>query len=400
MRRPALARTTNRARVAVTATFAVHALLFASWTAHIPQLKARLGLSDGALGTALLGIPVGSILAMLVAGWVLPKIGSRTVVRLSLIGYCLSGPLIGASGSGAGLFAALALWGAFQGSLDVSMNTQGVTVERALGRPIMSGLHGAWSIGGLLGAGVGAFGVSAGMSLGRQLSALGLMCAVAVGVLTLSMLPDGRAHAHSRVRRGRWLSAPVIVIGVIAAACMICEGAAADWSAVYFRDSLGTTPTYAAWGYTAFSVGMVVVRLSGNWLLRRVSRRVLLPGLAGVATLGLLAALTAGRPPLSLIGLLALGIGLAAVVPTAFSAAGELAADRHNAGTSIAVVSVLAWTGYVAGPPLIGHLASWWGLPRALLLIPMLTLVIAAAIRFTAVFADRDTPEHSTRTLG
>lgn len=378
------------ARIAVTATFGVHALLFASWTAHIPQLKARLGMSDGALGTALLGAPIGSILAMLVTGWLLPKIGSRPVVLMALIGYCLSGALIGTSGSTLALFGTLALWGAFQGSLDVAMNTQGVTIEQALKKPIMSGLHGAWSLGAFLGAGVGAFCVSRGISLSWQLLVAGIASAAVVGVLTLSMLPDGHHNVHHRAgRRRRLFSAPVLILGAVAAACMICEGAAADWSAVYLRDSLGTSPTYAAFGFATFSVGMVLVRLSGNWLLQRTSPRALLPALAAVASVGLTIALLANNPALSLAGFFLLGLGLAAVVPTAFSAAGGLAAQGDNAGTAIATVSALGWVGFVGGPPLIGHLANLVSLPRALLLIPILTLVIATAIRFIDVFTIR-----------
>ncbi len=378
------------ARIAVTTTFGVHAMLFASWTAHIPQLKGRLGMSDGTLGTALLGAPIGSILAMLVTGWVLPKFGSRPVVLVSLIGYCLSGALIGTSGSMLALFGTLTLWGAFQGSLDVAMNTQGVTIEQALRRPIMSGLHGAWSMGALLGAGVGAFCVSRGITLTAQLLVAGIACAVVVGVLTVSMLPDGRQKVdHRSGPRQRLFSVPVLILGVVAAACMICEGAAADWSAVYLRDSLGTSPTYAGYGFAAFSVGMVLIRLSGNWLLQRTSPRVLLPALGLVAAVGLTIALLAGDPGISLGGFFLLGLGLASVVPTAFSAAGELAAQGGNAGTSIATVSALGWAGFVCGPPLIGHLANLTSLPQALLLIPILTLAIAAAIRFTGAFAIR-----------
>ena len=380
----------RRAWVAVTATFGVHALLFASWTAHIPQLKARLDLSDGALGTALLGAPLGSILAMLVTGWVLPKFGSRPVVLVSLIGYCLSGGLIGTSGSTLALFGTLTLWGAFQGSLDVAMNTQGVTIEQALKRPIMSGLHGAWSIGAFLGAGVGALCVSLGISLTWQLFVAGIVFAIIVGVLTLSMLPDGHQPAdHKAGRRRKLFSRPVLLLGAVAAACMICEGAAADWSAVYLRDSLGTSPTYAAFGFASFSIGMVLIRLSGNSLLRRTSPRSLLPALGVVATVGLAIALLAGDPMLSLAGFFLLGLGLASVVPTAFSAAGELAAQGANAGTAIATVSALGWAGFVCGPPLIGYLANLVSLPRALLLIPILTLAIAIAIRLTGVFAIR-----------
>src|ERR1700728_2099432 len=161
-------------RIAVTTVFVVHGLLFASWTAHIPDVKAHLGLTDGTLGFALLGARVGSVLAMILASWLLPRVGSRALVRVALVGCCAAGPLVGLTGSLPALFAALFAWGAFQGSLDVSMNTQAVAVERARGRPLMSGFHGCWSIGTFAGAGAGVAGVAVGMSLTVQLLLLGV----------------------------------------------------------------------------------------------------------------------------------------------------------------------------------------------------------------------------------
>src|SRR5262249_27561765 len=134
-------------RTATVAAFVSHGLLFASWTAHIPEVKYHLGLNDGALGLALLGAPVGSVAAMLVVARLLPELGSKPMVQISLVGYSLAGPLVGLAGSLPALFAALFAWGAFQGTLDVSMNTQAVTVERVAGRPLMSGFHACWSIG-------------------------------------------------------------------------------------------------------------------------------------------------------------------------------------------------------------------------------------------------------------
>src|ERR1700689_5884356 len=126
----AAVRSTRWPRIAVTAVFVVHGLLFASWTAHIPDVKAHLGLTDGTLGFALLGARVGSGMAMIAASWLLPRVGSRVVVRVALVGYCAAGPLVGLTGSLPALFAALFAWGAFQGTLHVAMNTQAIAVER------------------------------------------------------------------------------------------------------------------------------------------------------------------------------------------------------------------------------------------------------------------------------
>ncbi|UYM06473.1 MFS transporter [Solicola gregarius] len=372
-------------RVAVTATFAVHALLFASWTAHIPQVKSDLGLTDASLGTALLGAPVGSILATIGVGWLLPRLGSATVVRATLVGYTLAGMTVGMAGSGLTLFAALLLWGAFQGSLDVAMNTQGVTVERTIGRPIMAGLHGAWSIGGFVGAGIGTVGVSVGIALTPQLAVEGLVVLAVVGTLTMRMLPDPESPDEPRGDRKRRTFTPtVLVLGAVAFACMIGEGAAADWSAVYLHDVIDASPTYAGLGFAVFSLAMLTLRLAGNRLMLRFAPRDLLPTCAGVATIGMLVALLVDNQYVALLGFGTLGVGLALVVPTAFSAAGKLGGD--SAGSSIATVAAIGWTGFMCGPPLIGHLANAVGLSGALLLLPVLTAAIAIAIRSSSAF--------------
>jgi MFS family permease len=382
-------------RAAVLVVFFGHALLFASWTAHIPQVKSHLGLTDARLGLALFGAPIGSLAAMLLTGRLLVRFGSRRMVQATLLGYCLTGVGVGLATTQLELFGALAVWGVFQGSLDVSMNTQAIIVERALGRPVMSGFHGAWSTGGFAGAGLGALAVARGLSLGGQLVILGLVAALVAGAASTQMLPDPppptapRLEAPDRRRPFGVLRNPVVlVLGAVALACMLCEGAAADWSAVYLHDSLRTTPAVAGLGYAAFSAAMVALRLTGDRLLVRVARRTLLPALAAGATVGFAAALLVRTPLAGLLGFACLGVGVALVVPSAMSAAGRL--PGVHAGTAVAAVSAIGWIGFVGGPPLIGHLAQAISLPTTLALLPVLTAVIAVAIRTTRAFGSTD----------
>src|ERR1700728_2285875 len=176
-------------RAATISVFFIHGLLFASWTAHIPQVKDHAGLTVGALGLALLGAPAGSVSAMLASARLLPRLGSRRMVQGCLVGYCAAGPLVGLTGSLPALFAALFAWGAFQGTLDVAMNTQAIAVERTGGRILMSGLHGSWSIGAFAGAGIGALAVAAGITLSLQLLVMGTIVLLVAGLLTAQMLP-------------------------------------------------------------------------------------------------------------------------------------------------------------------------------------------------------------------
>lgn len=381
-------RTARLARVATVVVFGAQALLFASWTAHIPLVKARLSLSDAQLGLALFGAPIGSVVAMLATGWLLARLGSARMVQATLVGYCAVGWMVGEIGSPLELFAVLGLWGVFQGALDVSMNAQGITVERALGRPIMSGFHGAWSLGSFAGAGLGAAAVATGIPLTGQLAVLGTLAAGAAGTASRWLLPDpphldedGPRPSTARV----WRHPVVLVLGAVALACMLCEGAAADWSAVYLHDSMLASPAVAGLGYAAFSAATVMLRLTGDRLLARVSVRILVPALAALATVGMLAALLIGTTEAALVGFAALGVGVALIIPAAFSAAGRLPGVHH--GAAVAAVSALGWVGFVGGPPLIGHLSGAVTLPVALGLLPLLTLAIAVATRTSRAFA-------------
>ncbi len=379
------------ARIAVTAVFVVHGLLFASWTAHIPHVKQSLGLNDGTLGFALLGAPVGSVAAMCLAAVLLPRFGSRRIIQVALIGYCAVGPLVGLTGTLPALFATLVLWGAFQGTLDVAMNTQAIAIEKAR-RPLMSGLHGGWSIGAFTGAGIGALAVGAGLALAPQLLILGSVALLGAGLLSTRLLPDrggpgnepspgaprSAAETSTTERdsggRSRW-STGMLTLAVIAFASMLCEGAAADWASVYLSGPLGATGAVPGLAYAGFALAMVAVRLCGNRLLARFRPDRFLPVLALVATAGFTTALVIDRPLAAIVGFGCLGLGLAAVVPAVFSAAGRLP-GRHP-GAAVATVSAFGWAGFVIGPPIIGHLAELTSLPTALGLLPVLTGFVA-----------------------
>jgi MFS family permease len=373
--------------------FFVHGFLFASWTAHIPQLEQHLGLNDGRLGLALLGAPIGSVLAIAVAARLLPRLGSRRMVRLALLGYCVSGPFIGLTGSFGTFFVAFLLWGFFQGMLDVSMNTQAITVEQFAGRVLMPGFHGSWSSGALVGAVTGAVAVGLGLSLSEQLLVLAALCLLVVGWLTTRMIPDRPAGSDSECSegmpavRGGVLQRAVMVLGGIAFADMLCEGAAADWAAVYLRNSLHTTSFVAGLGFVAYALAMAIVRLSGNRLFTRFAAHRLLSLLAAMAALGFTVGLVIGRPVSALVGFAFLGAGLGCVVPMTLRAAGAVA--DVDTGRAVAAVAGCGWAGYVVGPVAIGEIASLTTLHIALFLIPVLAGTVAVAAATTRAVRQR-----------
>jgi fucose permease len=342
---------------AVTVAFFVNGILFASWTAHIPHVKDVLRLSDGSLGIALLSAPVGSVLATLLAARLLPRLGSKRMVRITLAGYCATGPLVGLTHSFGALFATLLLWGGFQSALDVSMNTQAISVERRAGRSLMPGFHGTWSLGAFAGAAVGVIGVASGVSLSEQLLLLAVPCLIVAGWLTASMIPDsehaadhaseqvgvtpGPAPGGARRRPPRAVWVALLVLGGISVADMICEGAAGDWAAVYLRTGVHDLPAIAALGYASYALAMVVIRLAGNRLMTRFKVHRLVPVLAATATLLMVIALVVNRTPVLLLGFAGLGAGIAVVIPACFSAAGGI--PGINSGSAVALVSSLGW---------------------------------------------------------
>ena len=387
---PVASREARRARFAVNTVFVIHGVLFSSWTAHVPQVKASLGLSDSQLGIALLGAPVGSVTATLLIGLILAKVGSRRAVRVAVVGYSLAGILVGLSRSLPELFVALAIWGLFTGALDVAMNTQAITVEQRLGRPIMGALHGSWSIGALAGAGAGVVAVAAGVTLTWQLLVLGVLAGTLGLVLVSRLFDDPPRPARTEQHRRRRPSPVLLILGAVAFAGLLAEGGTADWAAVYLRESLHTAPAVAGLAYTAFAFTMVIVRLSGARLLRTYTPRAVISVCAAIATVGMTVALLVGNPVVSIIGFATLGIGLASMVPMLFSAAGNQ--PNTAPGTAVATVSSVGWIGFMVGPPLIGLLAGHFSLALALGIFPLLTAFVAIlAPRVPAL--DRARPE-------
>jgi MFS family permease len=381
--RPAPPRDARRARAAVTVVFGLNGVIFGSWAARIPAVRDRLGLGDGELGLALACIAVGAILAMPVAGALAARHGSRVVTRASLALTCVVAAVLSAAPSLAAFGALCVCFGATFGSLDVSMNAHGVAVENRFGRPILAGFHGAFSLGGLLGAGLGALAAGAGIDVRVHLAATAGACAV-IGLLWSRRFLPGAEDATGRgdpifVRPPRRLWA----LGGLAFACLLIEGATADWSAVYLRDELGASAAVAALGFTSFSVTMTLGRVFGDRLVERLGPVTLVRfgGLVAAGGFGL--ALLAGRPAAAMFGCACLGAGMASVVPIVFRAAG--AVPGVTAGVALAAVSSTGYLGFVVGPPTIGGLAELIGLPAALGVLVALATVVASLARTTRV---------------
>jgi hypothetical protein len=254
------------------------------------------------------------------------------------------------------------------------MNAHGVEVERRLGRPILSSLHAYFSLGGLLGAGVGALLAASGVDVRANFAAMALLMAVVTLAAAPHLLP---ADADAAPPGGRLALPPRALwpLGLIAFCCMLAEGAAADWSAVYLHGPLGAGAGVAALGFTAFSVAMTCSRFAGDRLTLRAGAVRVVRGGALLATLGLGAALLIAEPAAGIAGFALLGAGVAVVVPSVFRAAGRTRGVA--AGTALAAVTTAGYSGFLVGPPIIGALAGATSLPTALTLVLVATGIVA-----------------------
>jgi MFS family permease len=367
------------ARAAVAITFALNGLLYGAWAARIPAVRDRLDLSAGKVGVALAFIAAGALAGMPLAGRAAARFGSRPTTRAARAALALTSAVVSAAPSLVALCLACALLGFAGGSLDVAMNAHAVAVERRAGRPILSSFHAAFSVGGLAGALLGAAGAAAGVDVRVELAALSAAAAAIGLAATHALLPAGEDRRGALppaavAARPRVWSTRLAALGLLAFFCLLCEGAAADWSGIYVDHSLGGSAAVAGLAYAAFSVTMVAGRLSGDRLTTRFGSPALVRAGALVAAAGLGAALLAGSPGAALAGFACLGAGLSTIIPQVFRAAAETGAS----GPAIAAASTVGYTGFLAGPPLIGALAELTSLPVALGLLPLLALATAA----------------------
>jgi hypothetical protein len=350
----------------VGAAFGLHAALYGTWAGRVPAIKHALGLSDAALGAALFGMAAGTLLGSWWGGGLARRFGPARVVRTAMPGMAAALVASAFAGDLAVLAATLFCFGTLGAIVDVAMNTSAVGVERSLKRPLMSGFHGAWSVGLLLGA-VGASAAAAvGAGPRAHFAVVAALVALA-GVTLLAGLPAPAAPPPSATHaRAPW-SAELVILGAIAFCSFFAEGAAADWSAVYMHDRAGAGPAVAAAAFAGFSVAMAGSRLAGDRLAAVVGPAALARRAAITAAAGLGLALAVPVPGAGIAGFALMGAGLAPIVPLVVSAAGAAA---HGVETAVSRVFLLAYSGSIAGPAAIGFAAGHVAL-RAALLIPL-----------------------------
>lgn len=367
-------------RLATRLAFLVAGFGIACWAPLVPVTRHRLGVDDATLGLLLLCIGVGSVAAMLGAGTLAARHGSRPVIVGGATGLLAILPMLTVAGTPAELGALLLLFGASFGSLGVAMNVHAVEVERAAGRPLMSGFHALFSIGGF----AGSTAMTVLLRAGVAVPAAALLCAVAMLAATVAAWP--RLIAARPERGGPLFAVPrgiVPLLAMLAAVTFLVEGAMLDWSALLITERGLVGGDEGGIGYALFAVAMTGGRLVGDRVTARVGDAAAMAGGGVLAFAGFVLLLAAPAAVVALGGFLLVGLGASNIVPVLFRRAGSQTA--MPAPLAIAAITTIGYAGVLAGPAAIGFLAQAFGLQNAFWLLAALICLVPVTARAATV---------------
>ncbi len=387
-----------RWRNAVFLIFALSGIGLASWIARTPAIRDSLGASTFEMGLIVFGVAVGAIVGLTLSSHVIARLGSKATIAGSVIGAGLGLVVVGLGATMTItplVVLGLALFGFGNGMCDVAMNVEGAANERALGRTVMPLFHASFSLGTIVGAGIGAAAEQFGIPIAVHLAVIGAVMIGAVLVSVRFLQPDPFATAEEstsgsesdvadaagasgggwKSRLAIWRDRRTLLIGVIVLGMAFAEGSANDWLALAMVDGHGVDNATGALVFGIFVTAMTVGRVGGVFLLDKFGRVPVLRVSAVLAGLGLLVVIFAPAAWLAGVGVVMWGLGSALGFPVGMSAAAD---DPRNAAARVSAVATIGYLAFLVGPPLIGFIGEHVGLLNALLLV--LTLVAVAGI--------------------
>jgi fucose permease len=369
----------SRARRATRVQFVVLGIAAGTWGTHIPSVSARYSLNDVSLSIVLLAVAAGTVSALFVAGNVIARIGARNTVAAFGLALGLSLCVVLEYPGMPALVAAMFLFGASMSLFDVAINTEGSELEALGGRPIMSNLHGMYSVGGMLGAGLTSGLLEMQVGPRTQLLAVGGCLALLALGASRAML-ETHAGTDGDARHFAWPMGILLLIGLLVFAGMTAEGVLYDWSVLYLEKDVGMPQSRAALGYGTFTASMALARFGGDALRARFPERAVLRVSAAVAAIAMAVVLLAANGWIAFVGLAAVGAGLAPVAPILFNAATRVPGVSRAA--AIASVTTIGYSGFLVGPPIVGSIATLGSLTIALWLVVGTAAIVAYGARF------------------
>lgn len=356
--------------------FLVNGATYGVWVTQIPIIKERLGLDATIMGLMILLLGIGAVGAMLMSGYLIRRLGSAVLTRLGAAVFVTMLPLVALAPNLPLLAAALLVFGAAGGSMDVAMNAHGAEVECRLSRTYMSSFHGMWSVGGLVGAGLGGLLLAVASAPIQAIAAVAILAAVALASqrYLLARVEAPEDHVHASLRP----DLVAVTLGGMTALAFAIEGAVLDWSSIYMRSELGSPAEIAGLGFAAFSATMAAGRFIGDRLRTRWGASAIIRGGTALAVVGLLAGPATGSTVGAVAGFALVGIGLSNIVPVLISAAGA----SRNGAAAIATVTTLGYGGLLIAPPFLGFVADATSFAVVFAVAAVLSLVVFLGAHF------------------
>ncbi|MGX9988234.1 MFS transporter [Rhizobium sp. Z1P35] len=363
----------TRSRAAVSLLFLMNGFVVGCWAPKIPDFAERLALTKFELGLMILVFGVGSLVMMPIAGAQIAKHGSRIVVQV--LAVCMLPLLLALTLAPNVLTGAISLFlfGGLIGAMDVAMNANAVSVEKSMRRAIMSSCHAFWSLGGLIGSGLGGIVISKLGILGH--AQLATVLAAIFLALAWPMILADPPHPDTKKEKTKLPMVPLPwLLGLMALFSMVPEGAVLDWGALYLRQEMDASVALSGLGFAAFSATMAIMRFGGDLVRDRFGGVKTLRICTLFAIVGMLLAGLAPNAELAILGFACCGIGISNMVPIAFSAAGNIPGLKPGIG--ISVVTTVGYSGMLVAPSLIGFVAEHIGFAVVFMALPLLLLVV------------------------
>jgi len=362
-------------RFSIGVLFLLCGLNFATWATRIPDFKYLLHLSDAALGTVLMGLPLGSLVSLPLAGWLISKFNSRMICIVAVFLYMLIIPIIGFSANSYMLFVCLFFFGMAGDILNIAMNTQVVALEAKMNKIIMSSFHAIFSIGLMFGALLGGYLSRMGYDFQTHFYLIAIINLLSIPVFYPNLLKDETKKEEEQkpkssiLNLGRYLT----ILALVAFCGMLCEGAMADWITLYFKEDVQLSTYATTIGFSSFALAMVVGRFTGDYISQNFGVRNILTLNGLLISLGMILTLFVPMVEVKIVGCFLTGLGISTIVPLIYSQAG----NQKNIEPAIAIagVSTIAYIGFLIGPVLIGYLADFLNLQNALFLLVILGIM-------------------------
>ena len=371
-----------QARLAISVLFLLCGLNFASWATRIPDFKEFLSLSDAELGSILMGLPIGSMVSLPLAGWLIARYNSKIICLLAIVLYILILPALTFISSSLFLFVGLFSFGMAGDILNISMNTQVVSLEKLTNKKIMSSFHAIFSIGLMLGSLLGGYLVKLDVTLNQHFYMIALCNLISIiGVYRYLLIDSKNEEQENNMVEPKFkLNNYLLILSFVAFCGMLCEGAMADWINLYFKLLPNLDGYPFTIGFSSFAFSMVIGRLLGDWAAKHLSIRNILMMNGLLIALGMSITVFFTQVPLLILGCFITGLGISTIVPMIYSQAGNT--KDTSPAMAIAAVSTIAYVGFMLGPVVIGFLSEYYGLKQALILLIILGLLASGISKF------------------